>query len=56
MKWSVGDNVMAKWPGSGLYYRAKVTSIENDKAEVLYEDGTTMEIHAKFVKVRKSSC
>lgn len=51
MKWSKGDKVMAKWPGSGLYYKAEVLSFENDVAEVLYEDGTQMEIASKFVKV-----
>ena len=42
---------MAKWPGSGLYYHAEVISLEVDSVEVLYSDGTTMEIPLKFIKV-----
>uniref|UniRef100_H2ZJL1 Lamin-B receptor of TUDOR domain-containing protein n=1 Tax=Ciona savignyi TaxID=51511 RepID=H2ZJL1_CIOSA len=52
MKWSLGDNVMAKWPGSALYFPAVVQKIDEKDgyAEVLFSDGTTMDVDLKFLK------
>lgn len=51
MKCSVGDKVMAKWPGSSLFYHAEVISVQDDEAEVLFEEGTKMEVFIKDIKV-----
>ena len=51
MKWSVGDKIMAKWPGSSLYYHAEIQSINNDEAGVLFHEGTEMSVPVKDIKV-----
>ena len=51
MKFSVGDKVMALWPGSGLYYPAEIKRIVGDRADILYSDGTEMEVFLKQIKV-----
>lgn len=51
MKFKAGDKVMAKWPGSALYFHATVKSIDEDEetAEVLYEDGTEMDVPLQYL-------
>ena len=43
---------MALWPGSGLYYNAQIRSIDGDRADIIYSDGTKMEISVKMLRVR----
>lgn len=52
MEFSEGNNVMARWPGTSLYFKAKVTFVRDDDNEydVQYEDGTVFTIKAKEVK------
>ena len=42
---------MALWPGSGLYYHAEIKRIIGDRVDILYSDGTEMEISLKHVRV-----
>lgn len=52
MRFKAGDHAMAKWPGSALYFHAKVIKVDQDEgvAEVLYEDGTEMEVPIQYLK------
>ena len=52
MEFSEGDNVMARWPGTSLYFKAKVTFVREDDGEydVQYEDGTIFTIKSKDVR------
>jgi len=47
----VGDAVMARWPGSSLFFKAKVTFVrdEDEEYDVEYENGTVYTIRAKDV-------
>lgn len=53
LRFKVGENVMARWPGTQLYYKATVKDIsEEDKtADVLFEDGTEMDLPFENIKV-----
>ena len=59
MEFEEGDQVMAKWPGTALYFKSKVTYVREDDNEydVQFEDGTVYTLKAKDVKksVAKSS-
>ena len=50
---AVGEKVMAKWPGSALYYPAVVTSLGEggDSYAIKFEDGTEEELIEKHVTV-----
>lgn len=52
MAFTEGDGVMAKWPGTNLFFKAKVTFVrdEDNEYDVQYEDGTIFTIKAKDVK------
>ena len=47
-----GDAVMARWPGTALYFKSKVTYVRDDDNEydVQFEDGTIYTLKAKEVK------
>jgi lamin-B receptor len=51
MAFAEGDEVMARWPGSSLFFKAKVTMVreEEDEYDVEYENGTVYTIRAKDV-------
>lgn len=53
MRWAVGDKVMAKWPGSSLYFHAEIKDLDEveEIAEVLFEDGTLMDVEFKSLSV-----
>lgn len=53
-RFKVGDSVMAKWPGSSLYYRAKVRETFEKEYTVLFEEGTEYTINEKFIKVSRA--
>jgi len=48
---SVGDVVMARWPGSSLFFKAKVSLVreEDDEYDVEYENGTVYTLRTKDV-------
>ncbi|TRY78259.1 hypothetical protein TCAL_11693 [Tigriopus californicus] len=52
MDFQEGGKVMARWPGTNLFFRANVTYVREDDNEydVLYEDGTVYTVKAKDVK------
>ena len=52
LDFSEGDKVMARWPGTSLYFKAKITYVRQDDGEydVQYEDGTIFTIKAKEVR------
>ena len=52
MDFEEGDQVMARWPGTSLFYRSKVTYVREDDNEydVQFEDGTVYTLKAKDVK------
>merc|ERR1719458_2247033 len=54
MAFDEGDDIMARWPGTSLYFKAKVNFVRDDDNEydVQYEDGTIFTIKAKDVKKR----
>ncbi len=56
MDFNEGDSVMAKWPGTSLYFKAKVTFVRDDDNEydVQYEDGTIFTIKASQVKATRA--
>ena len=49
MQFDVGDSVMAKWPGSKLFYIAKIQLVraEDNEYDVEYENGSVFTIPAK---------
>lgn len=49
----VGDNVMAKWPGSMLWYPAVITEVgeDGDSYSVKFEDNFEDEFDEKHVSV-----
>ena len=49
MQFEVGDSVMAKWPGSKLFYIAKIQLVraEDNEYDVEYENGSVFTIPAK---------
>eukprot|EP00092_Neocalanus_flemingeri_P034652 GFUD01037694.1.p1 GENE.GFUD01037694.1~~GFUD01037694.1.p1 ORF type:complete len:624 (-),score=156.46 GFUD01037694.1:628-2499(-) len=51
MAFAEGDEVMARWPGSSLFFKSKVTMVreEEDEYDVEYENGTVYTIRAKDV-------
>ncbi|XP_072031772.1 delta(14)-sterol reductase TM7SF2-like isoform X2 [Amphiura filiformis] len=49
-----GEKVMAKWPGSALWFPALVTAIDEDSYEVKFEDGTKNDLEERNV-TRESS-
>ena len=51
LEFVVGDAVMARWPGSSLFFKAKVTFVrdEDEEYDVEYENGTVYTIRAKDV-------
>ena len=55
MVFEENDEVLAKWPGTSLFFRAKVTYVREDDQEydVQYEDGTIFTIKAKDVSKRQ---
>jgi hypothetical protein len=52
MDFEEGDQIMAKWPGTALFFQAKVNFVREDDNEydVLFEDGTVYTLKAKDVK------
>lgn len=52
MDFEEGDAVMARWPGTALYFKSKVTYVRDDDNEydVQFEDGTIYTLKAKEVK------
>jgi lamin-B receptor len=52
MDFEEGDNVMARWPGTTLFFKSKVTYVREDDNEydVQFEDGTVYTLKAKEVK------
>ena len=50
-EFSEGDAVMARWPGSSLFFKAKVTLVReaDEEYDVEYENGTVYTIRAKDV-------
>lgn len=54
MAFDEGAEIMARWPGTSLYFKAKVNFVRDDDNEydVQYEDGTIFTIKAKDVKKR----
>lgn len=54
---SVGDGVMARWPGSRLFYNAKVQLVREEDTEydVEYENGSVFTIAAKDVMKKSGS-
>jgi len=53
MEFEEGASVMAKWPGTQLYFKSKVTYVREDDNEydVQFEDGTVYTLKAKDVKM-----
>jgi len=51
LEFSLGDTVMARWPGSSLFFKAKVTLVreEDDEYDVEYENGTVYTLRSKDV-------
>jgi hypothetical protein len=56
MEFEEGDSVMARWPGTTLFFKSKVTYVRDDDNEydVLFEDGTVYTLKAKEVKKKVS--
>lgn len=52
MDFEEGQAVMARWPGTALYFKSKVTYVRDDDNEydVQFEDGTIYTLKAKEVK------
>lgn len=57
MLFKEGDDVMARWPGSSLFFKAKVTYVREDDGEydVEYENGTVYTIRARDVYKQTSA-
>lgn len=51
-KISVGDTVWALWPGSRMYYEAKVLDVDKTTVQVDFKDGFTTEVASRHVYVR----
>merc|ERR1712083_652036 len=52
MAFEEGDEVMAKWPGTALFFKSKVTYVRADDNEydIQFEDGTVYTLAAKEVR------
>ncbi|XP_070571098.1 delta(14)-sterol reductase TM7SF2-like [Ptychodera flava] len=50
----VGDTVMARWPGSKLWFPASVIGTVDNKYTVKFEDGSEFELDAKSVNTEVS--
>lgn len=52
MAFEEGDEVMAKWPGTALFFKSKVTYVRTDDNEydIQFEDGTVYTLKAKEVR------
>jgi len=52
MAFEEGDEVMAKWPGTALFFKSKVTYVraEDNEYDIQFEDGTVYTLKAKEVK------
>jgi len=52
MAFEEGDEVMAKWPGTALFFKSKVTYVRSDDNEydIQFEDGTVYTLKAKEVR------
>merc|ERR1719464_1356945 len=52
MAFEDGDEVMAKWPGTALFFKSKVTYVRSDDNEydIQFEDGTVYTLKAKEVR------
>jgi len=52
MDFEEGDQVMARWPGTSLFYRSKITYVreEDNEYDCQFEDGTVYTLKAKDVK------
>ncbi len=52
MDFEEGDAVMARWPGTQLFFKSKVTYVrdEDNEYDVQFEDGTVYTLKAKEVK------
>ena len=48
-----GDEVMAKWPGTTLFYKAIVKSLDFDThtAEVIFSNDTVFELPFDYIEV-----
>jgi len=51
LEFALGDAVMARWPGSSLFFKAKVTLVRegDDEYDVEYENGTVYTLRSKDV-------
>nr|AIJ01350.1 lamin 2b receptor [Patiria miniata]AIK20547.1 lamin B receptor 2 [Patiria miniata] len=49
-KYDVGEKVMVKWPGSALWYPAKVLAIQGEEYKVKFEEGTEDEVTADYIR------
>ncbi|XP_023339913.1 delta(14)-sterol reductase isoform X1 [Eurytemora carolleeae] len=56
MQFKDGDEVMARWPGSSLFFKAKISFVreDDDEYDVEYENGTVYTIKAKDVYKQQS--
>lgn len=52
MDFEEGDEVMAKWPGTALFFKSKVTYVrtEDNEYDIQFEDGTVYTLKAKEVR------
>lgn len=52
MDFDENEKVMARWPGTNLFFKAKVTFVRDDdnQYDITFEDGTTFTLKAKDVK------
>ncbi|XP_078001247.1 delta(14)-sterol reductase TM7SF2-like [Glandiceps talaboti] len=53
-RFKTGEKVMAKWPGSNLWFPATVNASVGSKYEVKFEDGSDFEVEAKCVNAEVS--
>jgi len=51
-RFEVGDSVMAKWPGSSLYYEGIVKSYDNSEYLIRFNDSDESEYSVKYSHVR----
>ena len=49
-----GDEVMAKWPGTTLYYKAIVMSLKHDEeeCEVIFSNDTVFDLPFDYIEVK----
>lgn len=55
-KFKVNENVMARWPGSNLWFEASIVDFNDIEYQVMFKDDAKSEYVLKYRDVKVSYC